>query len=354
MASSFNVQGSVTVRRLRTGTTITLRLVPVGQNALFQGWNGNAAVPDFTVKENQPIVKPVAFAGNKKTVTLSAHKWSWNDAELQFQTDKDTDGYVHDQKGLFALDPTTGALRIIGNIASADNLADDTLTYEGVATVDEVPVKVTASITIRLMPLGASSFALIVTADTTELNTDTASTTLHAQLLDSTGSPVNLADKGFVIKWFKDSEEVTAWQGKTDVEVTRDMVGWQQLFIARVYDSASSSTPIAGYSVVIYDRGDEYGINLLTPDGADITDTVSKVTVKAVLHNFSTDADVELPTGGTWNLQTFGSSDGQPLAKTSNTDTIDITEADMEYTKDGAKRYQDVIVTAEATFDIAD
>ena len=141
--NTYSAQNSITVKRLRNGDTF---FITFGNNGipLFQGVDPVTGVvtPDWTVAANQPVVTPVVTSARGNAVVLSNHQWSYNGVALNFNGATSGD-WTTDSTGKFQLNSSTGALKIIANLASTTNIASDSLTYSCVATVAGVEYNLT-------------------------------------------------------------------------------------------------------------------------------------------------------------------------------------------------------------------
>ena len=132
---NYSAQGSITIKRLRNGDSLFMSLELNGK-PLYQSYDDqtDTVSPDWTVAANQPIITPHVSSTKSGAVTTSLHTWTYNGVQLVFNG-ASSGGYTEDSTGKFALNPVNGALKIIANLASSINTANDTLQYACVATV---------------------------------------------------------------------------------------------------------------------------------------------------------------------------------------------------------------------------
>lgn len=116
--SKYSAQAGITIRRLRNGDTLYLTL-EIGDKPLFQAVDSQtgAVSPDWTVAANQPVITPNVNSTRENTVNLANHAWSYNGSNLNFNG-ATSGGYTLDSTGKFAMNLSTGALKIVANLAS--------------------------------------------------------------------------------------------------------------------------------------------------------------------------------------------------------------------------------------------
>lgn len=166
---SFSAQGSITIKRVRSGDTLFISFDNNGI-ALYQAYNPDTGTisPDWSVASNQPTVTPVVTSSRGETVTLSGFTWYYNGILLQF-TGAEDGSYVADSTGKFAMKTDDGTLKITDNLASEINYANDTLECQCVATVAGVEYSLTKSADIIIQSVGASSYGGTIVATTEQL-----------------------------------------------------------------------------------------------------------------------------------------------------------------------------------------
>ena len=250
--SKYSAQAGITIRRLRNGDTLYLTL-EIGDKPLFQAVDSQtgAVSPDWTVAANQPVITPNVNSTRGNTVNLANHSWTYNGSVLSF-TGATSGGYTLDSTGKFAMNLNTGALKIVANLASASNPANDTLQYGVDATVGGVVYHLTRSVDVQIQAAGASSYFGFINATTTQLDSSHTSATLKANLWLST-SPVN----SFYVKWYKGNNAWTDMNGQTQVVVSRDDIDASQLIIAEFYLSSSDTNYVARAAITLIDTLDE-------------------------------------------------------------------------------------------------
>lgn len=336
--AQLSAQNSLTIHRLRNGDSLYMSFNVDGM--LYQGVDTTSGkiTPDWTVAENQPTITPVVSSMRGNGVTLSMFAWKYVGVSLSFTGDS-SGNWRKDTTGKFQMDLTTGALKIVGNLASTTNIANDTLEFSCVATVAGVEYNVSKSIDVVIQNIGATSYMGIITATTTQLSEENATSTLKAVLLLG-GEAVTT----YYVQWYKDSEK---WGDRTATKtkaVTRDDVDGSQLFIAEFYLNASDTDPVYRAGINIIDTLDDYIVNLAITSTNKEVDTDKPVTVKATVVNARSNTAVTL-SNPVWRMDVMYKKDWTSI-KSSTTNTIEVTTAETDV--DGEEN--DVEVLAEVTW----
>lgn len=337
--NSYSAQGSILIKRLRNGDSLYLTLETNGK-PLYQGIDPNTGVakPDWSVAANQPIITPVANSVRGNTVSLSSHSWYYNSDSVPLVFNGATEGdWVTDSTGKFKMNVVTGALRIIANLASLSNIANDTLLYKAVATVAGVEYPIQKSTDIIIQNIGASSYIGFIIASTEQLTSQVTSATLNTNLKLAAEDVSN-----YHVKWYKDTVEWVAKAGQKTITVTRDDINGTQLILAEFYKTSSDSQPIFRAGIRIKDTLDDYQVICYISSTNKEVDTGAPVTVSAKIVNQRTNT-VITPASPTWRMYIMQKSDWAVLA-TSNTNTITVTTEHTD--RDGQEN--DVEVTGEA------
>ena len=342
MANNYSAQGSITIKRLRNGDSLFLTLETNGI-PLYQGVDpsSGAVNPDWTISQNQPVITPKATSVRGNEVVLSGHNWFYNqnNTPLMFVGAAVTGNWVTDTTGKFQLNQVTGALKIIGNLASVNNTANDSLIYKGVATVGGLEYSVEKSIDILIQPFGSTSYVGFITASTEQLTSSVEITTLVTRLLCGADEVPD-----YHVKWYKDNEQWSAKNGQKSIEVGRNDVDGTQLFIAKFYKQSSDPTPVYRAGIRIIDTLDNFQVVCFISSANKEVAPGKDVTVKAKIVNQSTNAEVS-PTNPAWRMDVMKKSDWS-IVKTANKNTIDVTTTETD--SDGQEN--DVEVTAEVTW----
>lgn len=341
--SNYSAQGSITVKRLRNGDSLFLTLENNGI-PLYQSIdpNSGAVSPDWTKTENQPIITPKANSVRGNNVVLDGHNWYYNNNSVPLSFIGEESGqWVSDSTGKFAINKSTGALKIIQNIASKENTANDSLKYTAVARVSGVEYNVEKSVDILIQPTGASSYIGFVIASTTQLTSSVSSASLSTQL--------QIADKqirDYYVKWYKDNTEWKEQTGKKTIIVERTDVDGEQLFIAEFYLSSEDANPVYRAGIRVIDTLDNFLIVLAITSANKEVDTGTPVTVSAKIINSRTNAEVGYNADKqTWAMSVWDTSTWSVI-KTSTTNSINVTTTETD--RDNQER--DVEVTAECSW----
>ncbi len=339
MAENYSAQNSIIIKRLRTNDSLMLTFenndVP-----LFQGVDeDNGAVsPDWSVAANQPVRTPKVTSARGLSVSLSRHSWAYNGVDLNFNG-AESGGWKTDSTGKFSLNTSTGAIKIIGNLASKTNIAGDTLTYSCVASTAGAEYNLTGELPIAIQIVGASSYYLAILASTEQLTSNVTSCTLTTKVYADANAVTE-----YYVKWYKDT---VAWPGKDgqkNITVTRGDVDGTQLFIAEVYQSSSSSQPVARAGVRIIDTADEFQINCYITSANKEVDYGQPVTVSAKIVNMKTGLEYT-PSSASWSMDVMDKENWTSL-KHSNTNSISVTTTETD--RNGTQ--YDVDVVAECHF----
>lgn len=342
---NYSAQGSITVKRLRNGDTIFLTFNLNGI-ALFQAYDeqAGAVVPDWTVDANRPVITPAASSTRGESVGLSGHVWKYNGTTLVFNGTT-VGSYTMDSTGKFGLNLNNGALKIFANLASAQNTANDTLTYSCVATVLGLEYNLSKSVTVQIVKGGASSYTGLVIASATQLSSEVTSATINTQLWLAAAQ-----QNSYYVKWYKDTVEWVEKRGNTSITVNRDDVNGSQLIIAEFYLSSGDVNFVARAGLSIVDIGDEIMIVPYISSTNKEVDTNQPVTVSARVIKTS-DSSILTPSNPTY---LFLAMDGKTWTErkrsTTSSITITTTETDIE-NESGNMEYHDIEVIVEIEFD---
>ncbi len=332
--SRYSAQGSITIKRMRNGDTISLVFALNGK-PLFQTIDNQTGVakPSFSVAANQPIITPQAASSRGNAVTLSGFHWSYNGSELSFTGSEDSAGYKADSTGKFAMNADTGALKIIGDLASKTNTANDTLLFSCTATVAGIEYSLTKSVDFQIQSAGASSYYGFINASSMMLNGDVSSVTLDTELWLS-AAEVSI----YSVRWYKGGTEMTANRGQKSITVGRDDINASQLFIAEFYLSADDTDYVFRAGISIIDTLDEINVVPYISSTNKLVDTDNPVTVAAriikasdgsVLTPSSPSYSWQIMDGDTWQVLASG-TDPTITVSTDHTDNADGTQHDVE------------------------
>ncbi len=342
---NLSAQGSISIRRVRNGDTLFLSFTT--STALFQGVDSSSGAisPDWTVAANQPVITPEVNSAKGNPVTLSYHSWKYLGVTLAFTGASIGDGFIKDSTGKFAINPTTGALKIITNLASKTNFASDLLEYQCVATLDGVEYNLSKSIEVMITQFGASSYVGLLTATTEQLTATIVNTTITAELRQGK----DVVD--FYPKWYK-GDLSTSWTGKNGNKspvATRADVDGTTLFICEFYRTSTDTTPVFRAGIRIIDTLDDFQVVFGITSTNKTVDVGQPVQVTGRVINMRTNAEVTAD--GTWKLSVMNTKDWSTIRSTSGLkskggNVITISTADTD--KDG--EYNDVEVVGSVTW----
>lgn len=342
-----SAQGSITIKRLRTGGSLFITF-GLNDKPLFQNVDkeSGAVTPDWSKAENQPVITPVVTSSLGNTVLLNNHTWLYEGVTLAFTGASRDDGFVTDTSGRFAMDPSTGALRILKNLASKDNIASDIFKYQVKANVAGVEYSIEKEIELLIQQMGSSSYVGYVLTSTAQLTSVTPTATLTTKLYSQGNERTD-----YYVKWYKDNEELVLLRGNKSITVGQSDVNGSQLFVAEFYESSGSTSPIARYGIHIIDTKDIYQIQLsITSDNKDV-DKDKAVTVVAKVVNTTQNTVVSLPDTAAWRIDLMD-GDTWEVIKTVYLDNVTITtdDTDVDATDTTPAKLRDVEVVAEVSW----
>lgn len=339
---SNQAQGTITIKRLRNGDTLTMIMNTNGK-PLYQAVNpdNGQATPDWTKDANRPVLTPVCYTSRNKTVKLENHRWEYNGVALTFNGAKDG-SYTKDSTGKFEMDASTGELKIIANIADANNTADDTLDYYANATTEGVTTQVQKSLTIQIQTAGSSSYYAKVTATLSAIDATNTTTTLTTYLQYGTEVMSN-----YYVKWKKGGKDWTAKNGSKEITVTQDDVDGITTFMAEFYKDSTSTDPVARSAVSIRDNSDEFRIEYKYNGTNTAVDENKKVSLTAYVYSAKKGAEVTTLTNAVWSQAVINGATWDTIRTVYEAD-VEISTADTDGS-DGT--VHDVEVVSTVSFD---
>lgn len=294
----FSARGSNVISRIINGDTLYFYL-ELGDNPLYQSVdpdNPSNVFPNWeTNADSQPTVKPVCSSAMNGELTLTEHKWYYNGSLIIFGTA--VDGWATEQTlGRFKYKVSDGTIKIVKNLASADNVSNDTLKYEGVADLDGINYNQSKTIDILIQRSSASAFTGFIFAKPAQLSAEVTSTTLTTKMSNGSSYIDN-----YTCKWYKNGVYMTGKDGK-NLSVSRDDIDSEELFLAKFYqvdNGVTAGSPCATAAIKIADTGDIYRIIYSISGALGKTGNV-KATPSVI--NIRTTAAVDLSTYTcTWN-----------------------------------------------------
>lgn len=313
MSSTYSAQGTIRITRLRTGDSLLSTLH--SDRPLFQGVTDKTMVsPDWTVAQNQPTITPEVYSSRNATVNIGSFLWLYNGNEIQFGS-AGTDGWAEELTGTASnpgtsprfrvcINPkageTAGALRIVGNLASGNNMDNDVLEYRAKVEAGGVSSETRASIDVLIQPMGASAYqGLITVSPSNTFSGSVEKITLTPSLIMGSAQT-----GGYTVEWFTaNGKQINDGIVGGVLTVGRDDVNGQEVFIA-VFKV--NGTEVSRYGVTLTDTTDEFYIkievfdaNTDAPASATIASDNDQLKVVASVVNKKGDA-VTVPANASW------------------------------------------------------
>lgn len=335
---SNSAQGTISIKRVRSGKTLFLSFVSNGIPLMqvVDTDTGDVA-PDWNQDANRPTLTPSCKTSMNETVPLSYPVWKYNGNVINFDG-AESGGWKESHDNNFSINTTTGAIKVIKNLASAENYADDTLDYSATATVDGVEYTVEKSMTIDIHKGSSGTFTGSISLERDTIDSDDPTTTLTAKL--TYGVTSTEYDKDYSVKWYKNDVEMSGQTAKA-LTVGRDMVDSVALFRADFYVDGKI---VATAGKTITDSADTYTVKMTVTSDNKTVDKGKDVTVKAAVWNATLEKAVELPSTATWSTKIY-ETDSWTVVGQSASDTITVTTEHTD-TADGSQR--DVEVSSAA------
>lgn len=352
-----NVQGSIVVRRVRQGDTVTTRLE--SDRALYQGITdgGWLVNPDWSVAANQPTITPKITSSLKDgevAIISGSAVWKYNGSTLVFGSDGICTGVVGGGTmgaGLFHLDATTGALKIIGNLASSMNTNVDKLRFDAIVNTG-YETQIGADIDVRIELVGKNAYTGVV---------DTTSKTLKEGVTESITATARLTlgittVSGFKTEWYKDDTIFKAKSTDLTCTINRADVDGSQVFLCNFYVTIDGADKLVStYLFVLYDNSDPYYIQLSPIAGSEVSDSNPSVQIKALMMSRASGLEV---VASAWEFQAYNCRGEEITLATAVQDTtetpshkyITVTMTDCDRIEDGeTEQNGDITIAATAT-----
>lgn len=269
------------VRFLRNGDQVVIVRNIINRNgsglALFQVIDPNTGtiapnwdatnLPEGAEKEAvldaQPIIQLGVRSSYGYPAEITGVKWSYNNHALKFALNgAEWVNEANNKPFQARIKDKNYQLKIVGNLASMENVANRQITYDVNYACNGMNDKVQGSVDVLIQAAGSNSHMLQISATSVELDDKTPSTTLTAVGMYGTEF-VTIGSNGYTIKWYQDGKELAEKTAATLV-VDRDDVTGGSLFIAKLFLNGSA---VAQDSQRINDIADEYQI-MATPTNA--------------------------------------------------------------------------------------
>lgn len=224
---------------------------------------GKEGAEKETILDAQPIIQLGVRSAYQYPAKITGVTWSYNNHALKFALNgaewvtaaADPDN-LDAQKFQARIDGENYQLKIVGNLASKENVANRQISYDVNYACNGMTDTVKGSVDVLIQAAGSNSHMLQISATSVELDDKTPTTTLTAVGMYG-AEYVKIGQGGdYTIKWYQDGEERN---GKTPdtLEVNRDMVTGGSLFIAKLFLKGSA---VAQDSQRINDTADDYQI----------------------------------------------------------------------------------------------
>lgn len=177
---SGTLTGSITLKRLKKGVNVILS-IKTENAALYQGWNDKlgAAVPSFKTEANRPVLVPTAVATNNGTASINTGYWSYNGTLLTATSEELSDGFYKCSDSRFAINTSNYKLKIIDDVASANNVSNDIFTFNCSGEAAGASFESSGTIELHLQVVGSSAAAVYIEGGCT-LSSSNPSETLKA------------------------------------------------------------------------------------------------------------------------------------------------------------------------------
>lgn len=372
-------QGSITIKRLRRGYTLSLHFENLTGVALYQGVDsaGNVApswkpatAGDYS---KCPQLKPVLDATGNIAPTIASGKWSYLGVELAFdKTGACTTTSLDCNKKFRLTTDGTYTLIICDNLASSENNANDVLSFSCTARVAGAEEQnLQGTVDVIISPLGSSSWQGIVGFDSNRI--DESHTTVKLTLQLAFGTKMQQKFGYAICKAGTKPTKILAascTNDKFDITnaITANDVDGQTTFLVYFYPEGETnvdkSVDCDGFAVL--DMTDEYKIEYrFKDDKIQQVDVGQPVTVVPYVVSIDGSKTIDLSKaspvwnhqiyrkqegGATW-VPTRTDANGNPVAIT--TETVEVTTADTDYTDDAGNTICcDVDVVGEVSFTI--
>jgi hypothetical protein len=263
-------------------------------HAITPNWDatGTSGDEQAAIIAAQPIIQLRVRSASGYPAEITGVTWKYDGTALQFSSiGSSWTTATNNAKFQARIYTTSGAnpvtywqLRIIGNLADPNHIANTQISYEVSYASNQMTDTVEGSVDVIIMSSGASNHAMQVTANTVELDKTTTQATLTAHCYYG-GNPVTIGQNGYTIKWFKGTTDT----GLTTASITvsRSDVTGSNVFIAKLYKNGNV---VAVDSVTIHDTADEYQImqtldETITGNAAYLSPTHNAVYNLSLLRN---------------------------------------------------------------------
>lgn len=299
--STFSAGGSTPITRIKNGDTLYFRL-DGNDNPLFQAVDTTSQTinPDWTVNENQPMITPACTSALGCKVILSDFTWYYNGTAIAFSDNAETGWTTSTNfEGKFQLNVEDGSLKIVKNLADANNPASDTLRCDCTAQMSGEKFSVSKSVNVQIQPMSAGAHTGFVTAYPTHLSPAASQCTLTCALYDVSGK---MASSAYMVKWYKASDMSTVLGTSQTLKVGRNDVNHVQLFICEFcLKSTDDKCAIAG--ILITDMADTFEVRHIISGTLGAS---GSVTATAAVYKSNTNDAYDISSKSpTWNTGVY-------------------------------------------------
>lgn len=193
------------ITALEDGTTLHGNLAADG--SLSQAWNGQSAVPDWTVPTNQPTIYLTLLSGGDLVEPANDFKWLYNGVEIA-----DSDTRFQKTTREVTIGSTTKsmpALKIVANLANSHNVDVDLITFQGNYIINGTGISFSATAQIRISEIAEGSSLGVINFHNgvSDITTKGQNIVAYGLLYNPDGTP----NTSVTTKWYlNDSSTPTA------------------------------------------------------------------------------------------------------------------------------------------------
>lgn len=195
------------VTAIEDGTTLHGTLIAT--KSLAQSYNNGSCTPDWSVAANQPIIYISLYDGSTQVAPDSNFTWSWNGTALVFNAqNKTADGRFEKTTynvGTQQVPLNVPALKIIGNLASSENLNVDVISFSGSKTISTSPITFSASTEVRITEWVSGGYlGVLYFPENPVIDNDNDSVMIYAMLYNESGT-VSV----YNVEWYVNEVQIT-------------------------------------------------------------------------------------------------------------------------------------------------
>ena len=207
------------------------------------------------VLDAQPIIQLGVRSAYGYPAEIKSVKWAYDGTDLQFTLNGEVwVTAANDAKFQARIVDKNYQLKIVGNLASAEKVANKQITYDVNYACNGMTDTVQGSVDVLIQAAGSDSHMLQIKTNRVELDAENPDALLEAVCMYGTKN-VTIGSNNYTIKWYQDGRELTEKTAK--LTVNRGDVTGGSLFIAKLFLNGSA---VAQDSQRINDTADEYQI----------------------------------------------------------------------------------------------